>query len=730
MTEEKSAKEAMTPEKAIEHLQKVGLAKGLTASVFKQIALELCHEEGFENDFPVVSILDAYYCDEKDGAARAQEDGYIRHDWRFGQETSDAVAELAALVGTQPILRQLGYRTEKGETLLGVRRDDGVGLSIEVRSLDDIVALFNVTLQERRDERRFFSLDTEEDWHAYLLLTHYTADHLTSSLPFDQFEDNCRPPVPSLKRFETWPGEIKPSYLQEFARPEGIAKFRGQFALVSNKADDYYATADLEKFPPVFERRDGEFVVHIDRARDGSRLICAAVKSEKPPYVFRPSVCSGSVWTDPSLPAEASEASISEAYFVNDSVVAFPPQGGKLERPLIGKGDQLAQLSSLPARARYSVNGVVRRNEAGDVLIWNGDGYELIDGQWLCTFKLGIKSPTGTFLWSSTAAGEDGFFYINDFMLYEVHGCDEPKPHLKREFCAVKPGPDGGLLLVWATNENGNVGALYYPSNGSLLTKRLAILNQELFGNPQQRISDLYYCDDGRKIIALCADQLLAVPVDQVFATITDSKIKEKVLQRIEAATDEGTVESMIRNPTEFNWEPLPFYQNFQLLHATISLRSKPVVYTYADDGSRVFSLYETSAEYLSSYPDAVSGEEQIYAVNKLENLYLDAGQVPAYLRFFFATITKITLVEGSQDVNWYSKELSQTQAKLKEQAESLILSPMKITPTMPTWYNVVATGYRRQQLIELDLSVSRAGEVKIKSERNLLEQLPIVEII
>lgn len=86
--------------------------------------------------------------------ARAIRDGYFEHDWRF--DPADAAAHLAARAGA-------GALPEPGGA---------------VETLDDLVAASNRSLERAGDERRFHALETDGDWHAYLLLTPATAERI------------------------------------------------------------------------------------------------------------------------------------------------------------------------------------------------------------------------------------------------------------------------------------------------------------------------------------------------------------------------------------------------------------------------------------------------------------------------------------------------------------------------------------------------------------------------
>lgn len=150
----------------------------LVAALTEQRLAELVGElyGGRAEDATLLAIVDAYYTAEP---ARAVAEGYLRHDARFGQETSDVLAELAERVPGVHLWRQLEWTKQT----LNVELPDGSKRSVEVESLDDVVALANEALAAAGDARRFYPLDTDGDWHAYLALTAARADRIARALP-------------------------------------------------------------------------------------------------------------------------------------------------------------------------------------------------------------------------------------------------------------------------------------------------------------------------------------------------------------------------------------------------------------------------------------------------------------------------------------------------------------------------------------------------------------------
>jgi hypothetical protein len=148
--------------KALDDLRVYGIGRDLTGHARDEL-LDGIDVSGRAVPEIVFEVLTLYY-QEGDNDARAVAEGYLSHDWRFGQETDDVVAELSARVG-RPLLRQLGMKSN----IIEVERASG-RLDIEVESLDDVVRAYNQALADAGDARRFVAVDTQGDWHAYFLL--------------------------------------------------------------------------------------------------------------------------------------------------------------------------------------------------------------------------------------------------------------------------------------------------------------------------------------------------------------------------------------------------------------------------------------------------------------------------------------------------------------------------------------------------------------------------------
>jgi len=176
-----------TLDQQIAALQREHLVGALSERVMEQLVAEVF--DGQLGDATLIDVLDAFYVQDP---ARARHDGYLRHDWRFGQETEDVLAEIAALIPGAAVPRQVSWSkrttTERGhrETIgtLHARLPDGSERALDVDSLDDVVGLVNDVLRAAGDPRRLYPLATEGDWHAVLVLETDRARRLASVLPF------------------------------------------------------------------------------------------------------------------------------------------------------------------------------------------------------------------------------------------------------------------------------------------------------------------------------------------------------------------------------------------------------------------------------------------------------------------------------------------------------------------------------------------------------------------
>ena len=171
---------------AVLRLVDAGVVRGLDAARLDALRAECWDgdEEQME-DAGLLGVLTSFYQTVDQGLR----DGFLWHDDRFWMETSDVVAEVAAMLRDErPLFRQrsaeekVSTARRYSETVQAIEleRDDGVRKSIEARTLDDVVACFNEELRARARQRRIVALDTSDGWKMYVALDLALARTLTA----------------------------------------------------------------------------------------------------------------------------------------------------------------------------------------------------------------------------------------------------------------------------------------------------------------------------------------------------------------------------------------------------------------------------------------------------------------------------------------------------------------------------------------------------------------------
>jgi hypothetical protein len=150
-----------------------------------------------------------------------------------------------------------------------------------------------------------------------------------------------------------------------------------------------------------------------------------------------------------------------------------------------------------------AVVAAVHLPDGGEVVIWNGDGYELHGKQFEKTFSMEAKRPERQ--WTCAASGADGFFYLSSRQLFEVHRRSKTKAHVDgwQNIMYVRPGPAGGLLLKEGDNKDGDIGKLYFPTDGTFIH-----IEPRLFDD--KNYAFMFWSEKADRIIVAC-NKFLAV---------------------------------------------------------------------------------------------------------------------------------------------------------------------------------------------------------------------------
>lgn len=179
------AKKALpTVKTAIKKLQDVGLIAGLKANLLNNALDEMGLEMGDTIDANLLFILmDGYYRGTDAGCKASFQDGYIAHDWRYGQETDNIIEEFCSVMRRPNWFTLLMVKNDN----LEVKSSTGEISIIDGSSLPNVAEFFNGCLEAAGDDRQFYSLVTEGDFFAFLLLGTETYNKLSKQgiLPFE-----------------------------------------------------------------------------------------------------------------------------------------------------------------------------------------------------------------------------------------------------------------------------------------------------------------------------------------------------------------------------------------------------------------------------------------------------------------------------------------------------------------------------------------------------------------
>jgi hypothetical protein len=346
------------------------------------------------------------------------------------------------------------------------------------------------------------------------------------------------------------PAGVKPvAELEELEAPDDIyIQFSSEAAptlvlthcLPMGQEPRYLAAfGDLSQWPPEFEFT-AEHARRAARSRDGRWVTCSITPDQNVPdqrQPFRARVSDTPTGEKTVLLPKGEHArSIDWADFMGERVVAVllpEKRHGLLKRvlpalPLVEQEGQLVVIKGLPkSRGEYANAGIAHLNDGSDVLLWEGNGYELRDGRFEVTFEIGswlqYNPPTVPY-------GPDGFFWLQrdmpepghyTQMLRSVRRGEEPVAHLPRfpSVIAISPGPEGAVLVHIGHNKKGYRGLVYFPDDDYYIPLEPEPFDASDCEEDSDDIQFLHWAEGCGRLIAPTHHRLWAVPIE----TILDS---------------------------------------------------------------------------------------------------------------------------------------------------------------------------------------------------------------
>ncbi|HEY7155481.1 MAG TPA: hypothetical protein VH575_16075, partial [Gemmataceae bacterium] len=221
---------------------------------------------------------------------------------------------------------------------------------------------------------------------------------------------------------------------------------------------------------------------------------------------------------------KGTEVKVNDGFLVGGRVVLVPDTSGHKVGTIVTawmqEGDRMRPAPGLPPHKvrkgqsgnEWIVRDIARLADGREVLVWDGEGYEWDGSRFQQTFPLGLTDPYDNL--SAIPAGDDGFFFITERKLFEVHRGQQAVRHCPEwnNVMAALPGPAGGLLLKEGDNPDGDIGKLYFPTDGTFIH-----IEPELLGD-QDLYDFLCWSQGANRIVVSDGYNLYAVPVETVLA--------------------------------------------------------------------------------------------------------------------------------------------------------------------------------------------------------------------
>ncbi len=249
------------------------------------------------------------------------------------------------------------------------------------------------------------------------------------------------------------------------------------------------AFIDLHVWPPQPIVIDNEYVVTFDILPDGRMVVCSMLTDPVTEYAIR--VHPHGWPNDRSVgPAQAIPLPVPDGIYdvvtIGDRVVVYDWLIDQKKAPethlvyVLENGRFVPAVGLPPVQSFDSgyfshqthANGKVVLEPGRDVLIWDGNGYELEDGVFGPRWELAAAGG-GLGSWTSALWGS-GFFYRSNGKVMYARWLEDPVPVLPDadNVMYLAPGPDNSICITHGQNRKSLIGRVWYPEDGSYIPIR------------------------------------------------------------------------------------------------------------------------------------------------------------------------------------------------------------------------------------------------------------------
>jgi hypothetical protein len=289
---------------------------------------------------------------------------------------------------------------------------------------------------------------------------------------------------------------------------------------------------DLDTWPPSPLVIDTEYVDSFDVLPDGRLVVCSMLTKPESEYAIRIHA--------PGWPADPTAGGaevipcpvpggIFEVHVIGDRVIAFDclikrDQAPQMKRAYGLKAGRFRPVSELPEVRTFGRgqsghqtydNGKVTLAGGAEVLVWDGDGYELKRGRFERTWGLAAKTSLGLGRWTDAPWGGDGFFYLSDRRVKYARRGARPVSVLPdaENVMYLAPGPERSVLVSQGRNRKSLAARVWFPEDGSYIP-----LTRKDFGIPPRFSPDELYWSAATRHVYTKFGSLLTFPNSDLLA--------------------------------------------------------------------------------------------------------------------------------------------------------------------------------------------------------------------
>ena len=249
--------------------------------------------------------------------------------------------------------------------------------------------------------------------------------------------------------------------------------------LIAGLSDDA-AVVDLAAWPPETHLWKCDVLADVRPAPSGGWMVLSRTGSTRDDIEFN-------LWHHPAdqpgqsplaKPVVSPGDHLEGIVVLGEDVYAFEKKQLYQYVPADGEsGPSLAPVDSVPAAVGHKnildsdeyAHAQLTLGSGQQVLLWDGDGYELVDGRLQKTLPLDVRDSYFEFV--TIPADGEACYYLENSRLCEARRGEKPQQVMKAfdNIMSVQTGPDGTVLFSLGQNDAGYIGGIWFPKDDSYI---------------------------------------------------------------------------------------------------------------------------------------------------------------------------------------------------------------------------------------------------------------------